>query len=63
MIKELDRVVLTIDLPAAGLYRSATGTVVHVYANGELLEVEFINELGNTVDVVTIQPEHVILYE
>jgi hypothetical protein len=40
MIREHDSVVLTRDLPAAGLKRGDVGAVVHLYADGAAVEVE-----------------------
>ena len=43
MIKELDSVVLSRDLPEYGLKKGDIGAVVHYYKSGEAFEVEFIN--------------------
>ena len=42
MIEELDRVILTRDLPEKKLKAGDVGTVVLVYKNGEGFEVEFM---------------------
>jgi len=55
MIKELDSVVLSRDLPEHGLKRGDIGAVVHCYKNGEAFEVEFITGEGKTVAVVTLK--------
>ena len=39
MIHELDRVVLTMAIPAEGLERGDVGTVVHVYSDDHLAEI------------------------
>ena len=54
MIDELDLVALLTDRPALGLYRGDVGTVVHIYAGGDLYEVEFLNAKGETVGVETL---------
>ena len=54
MFNELDTVVLTRSLPKRGLERGDIGAVVHVYADGEALEVEFVSGDGATVAVETL---------
>ena len=53
MIKELDTVVLTGDLPEDGLMQSDLGTVVLIYAAGGY-EVEFMTLDGQTLMVVSL---------
>jgi hypothetical protein len=53
MIGELDRVVLTADLPEHGLERGDIGTVVLVHGGGGY-EIEFITLTGETVAVVSL---------
>lgn len=62
MIKELDVVTLTHDLPDHGLVKGSKGAVVHCYGNGQGFEVEFVSEVGETIALLTlersdIQPE------
>ena len=59
MIKELDQVVLTTDLPERGLQKGDVGTVVLVHQNGEGYEVEFMTLDGETVAVITLLAEQV----
>ena len=59
MIKELDTVVLSRDLPERGLKRGDIGAVVHCYKSGQAFEVEFITGQGETVAVVTLNSEDV----
>ncbi len=59
MIKELDDVVLRVDLPQAGLAAGDVGTVVLVHRNGEGFEVEFTALNGETVAVVTLRANEV----
>lgn len=51
MIRELDRVVLTKDLPEDGLKAGDVGTVTHVYRDGGAYEVEFLTLSGQTLAV------------
>lgn len=62
MIKELDVVTLTHDLPDHGLVKGSKGAVVHCYGNGQGFEVEFMSEVGEPIALLTlgrsdIQPE------
>lgn len=54
MIGELDTVVLTKDVPEHGLRRGDIGAVVHVHADGQAFEVEFVTLSGKTVAVATL---------
>ena len=54
MIKELDSVVLTTDLPKDGLTAGDLGTVVLVHENGRGFTVEFMTLAGTTLAVVTL---------
>jgi hypothetical protein len=53
-INELDRVVLTSDLPAHGLKSGDIGTVVLVHQGGAGYEVEFCTLDGSTIGVFTL---------
>ena len=53
MIREHDCVVLTQDLPGAGLKAGDVGAIVHVHGSGEAYEVEFVTLTGETVAVAT----------
>ena len=55
MIQEHDRVVLTAPVPAHGLEVGDVGTVVHVYADREAFEVEFLALDGHTAAVATVE--------
>ncbi len=63
MIKELDTIVLSRDLPEHGLRQGDIGAVVHCYKGGESFEVEFITGQGDTVAVVTLNSEDVRLMQ
>ncbi len=54
MIEELDRVVLTRDLPEKQLKAGDVGTVVAVYKSGEDYEVEFMTLDGETFALETL---------
>ena len=54
MMKELDQIVLTADLPKEGLKVGDVGTVVHIHREGEAFEVEFMTLAGETVAVTTV---------
>ncbi len=54
MIKELDSVVLTTDLPKDGLTAGDIGTIVLVHKNGRGFTVEFMTLAGATIAVVTL---------
>jgi hypothetical protein len=54
MIREHERVVLKTDVPAERLKAGDVGTVVHLYADGQAYEVEFVTLDGRTAAVVTL---------
>jgi hypothetical protein len=58
MIKELDTVVLTEDLPAQGLKRGDLGTVVLLHDHSGY-EVEFMTLDGETLAVLSLTPGQV----
>ncbi|MBI5153939.1 DUF4926 domain-containing protein [Candidatus Poribacteria bacterium] len=55
MIREHERVVLTIRVPSEGLEAGDVGTVVHVYADRLAYEVEFCPLDGRTAAVATVE--------
>jgi Domain of unknown function (DUF4926) len=58
MIKELETVVLTADLPKHGLKAGDLGTVVLVHTHGGY-EVEFMTLDGETMAVLSLSPDQV----
>jgi hypothetical protein len=54
MIHEHDRIVLTADLPEAGLRSGDIGTVVHIHSGGKAYEVEIVALDGETITVATL---------
>ncbi|MGH2583618.1 MAG: DUF4926 domain-containing protein [Dehalococcoidia bacterium] len=61
MIRELDSVVLTHDIPEHGLKRGDMGAVVHVYGDNLAYEVEFVTADGYTAALLTLMPSDVRL--
>jgi ATP-dependent exoDNAse (exonuclease V) alpha subunit len=57
--KELDTVVLTHDIPEHGLKEGDIGAIVHLHADRETAEVEFVRAEGKTVAVLTLAPEDI----
>jgi len=57
MIKEHERVVLTVDLPESSWQAGDVGVVVHIYRDGQGYEVEFFTLDGETLDVVTVEAD------
>ena len=58
-IKEHERVVLTVNLPAEKLEAGDVGTVVHIYRDGLAYEVEFFTLDGQTAAVATVEASQV----
>jgi len=58
MIKELDSIVLTVDLPEHRLRKGDVGTVVLLHGN-EGYEVEFMTLGGETLAVVSLSKDQV----
>lgn len=56
MIEELERIVLTVDLPAHNLKSGDVGTVVLVHQAQRGYEVEFVTLDGETIAVVSLLP-------
>jgi len=54
MIKELDTVVLTHDIPRHGLIKGDVGAVVHISTDHSHVEVEFVTALGKTMALLTL---------
>ena len=59
MFEELDTVVLAHDIEKYGLKRGDVGAIVHVYKNGKILEVEFVNAEGKTVALLTLESDEI----
>ena len=59
MIRELESIVLTDDVPEHNLKRGDVGTVVLVHHGGEGYKVEFVALDGETIAVVTLEASQV----
>ena len=59
MLKEHDRIVLTKDVPKAGLKSGDVGAIVHVHPQGAAFEVEFLTLDGDTAALATVLPSQV----
>ncbi len=59
MVRELDTIVLSRDIPEYGLSQGDIGAVVHSYKGGNALEIEFVTGEGETVAVVTLDARDV----
>ena len=59
MIREHQRIVLTVPVPAEKLEVGDVGTVVHIYRDGQAFEVEFMTLDGETLAVVSFHEHQV----
>lgn len=59
MMKELQEVVLSVDLPEYALKQGDIGTIVLVHGEHEGYEVEFMTLSGETIAVVTLLPSQI----
>jgi hypothetical protein len=59
MIQELDRVVLTEDIPEHGLRAGDIGTVVLIHGASKGYEIEFVALDGETIAVVSVFADQV----
>ncbi|MFZ4827755.1 MAG: DUF4926 domain-containing protein [Phototrophicaceae bacterium] len=59
MINEHEQVVITTDLPEHDLKAGDVGVVVHIYHDGVAYELEIFALDGRTLDVVTVEAQHV----
>ena len=59
MIKELDTIILTRDIPEQKLRKGDLGAVVFVHEGGAAYEVEFVTLGGGTLAVVTLPADAV----
>ncbi|MCX6048636.1 MAG: DUF4926 domain-containing protein [Chloroflexi bacterium] len=61
MIKLLDVVALTVDLPEYKLWRGQVGTVVEILANGAAFEVEFSDRDGRMYESLGLRPDQMMV--
>ncbi len=59
VIRELESIVITRNIPEHGLRRGDIGAVVHCYKDGVAFEVEFVTAKGDTVAVITLESKDV----
>lgn len=59
MIKELEPIVLSYDIPEYGLSQGDIGAVVHSYKTGESYEVEFVTGEGKTIALLTLDSKDI----
>jgi len=59
MIEELDRVVLTVDMPKYNLVAGDIGVVVLIHSDHKGYELEFVTLEGETVAVVSVYAHQV----
>jgi hypothetical protein len=55
MIREIEPVIFTVDLPQYGLLAGDVGTVADIHTAGKAYEVEVFLADGSTYDVLTVQ--------
>jgi hypothetical protein len=61
VIKLLDVVALTVDLPEHNLWRGQVGTVVEILAQGDAFEVEFSDSNGRTYQSLGLRPDQIMV--
>ncbi len=59
MLKELDVVILTNDLPEHDLKKGSQGAIVHCYEDEQAFEVEFLSETGEFIALLTLDRNHI----
>ena len=59
MIKEHERVALTVDLPEYHLQAGDVGVVVMIHGDNEGYELEIFSADGHTLDVITVYAHQV----
>jgi hypothetical protein len=59
MLTEHSSVVLTEDVPSAGLVAGDVGVIIHVHQHGAAYEVEFVTLDGGTLTIQTLEDRQV----
>lgn len=62
MIKELDVVTLTRNIPEYGLSKGSHGAVVYCYNDEQAFEVEFVSESGENLALLTLEKADIQAY-
>ena len=60
ILKLLDIVALTVDLPEYKLWRGQVGTIVELLADGTAYEVEFSDREGRTYESLGLRPDQIM---
>ena len=55
MIQELDVITLTHDIQEHGLKKGSQGVIVHCYQDGQAFEVEFVDKLGDSLALLSLE--------
>lgn len=63
IVKLLDVVALTINLPEYNLRRGQVGTVVEEFADGAAFEVEFSDRNGRTYESIGLRPDQIMVLQ
>ncbi|MBD2061621.1 DUF4926 domain-containing protein [Funiculus sociatus GB2-A5] len=61
IIKLLDVVALTVNLPELNLWRGQVGTVVEILADDRAFEVEFSDRSGRTYESLGLRPDQIMV--
>lgn len=61
IVKLLDVVALTVDLPEYNLWRGQVGTVVEMLGNGAAFEVEFSDRNGRTYESLGLRLSQIMV--
>ena len=59
ILKEFEIVELTHDIPEHKLKKGESGTIVEIYKRGKAYEVEFMNEEGKTLALLTLTSDEI----
>ena len=59
VLKEFEIVELTHDIPEHKLKKGESGTIVEIYKGGKAYEVEFVNEGGKTLALLTLTSDEI----
>jgi hypothetical protein len=60
MIKLLDVVAVTVDLPEYNLWRGQVGTVVEILVDGAAYEMEFSDREGRTYESIGLRSDQIM---
>ena len=63
VVKLLDVVALTVDIPEYNLWRGQVGTVVEELAGGAAFEVEFSDHNGRTYESIGLRPDQIMVLQ